>query len=324
MSHEITQRADGAYEMAYVGKKPWHGLGQELPVGASVAEMQRAAGLDWQIERAKVEYTHGILTDMQRFDFQDRHVLYRSDTMAPLSVVSHRYKVVQPSEILGFFRDLVGEGGFQLETAGSLFGGKRIWATALVGEKAKIRGEDEIGGYLLLSTSCDGSLATTARFTTIRTVCNNTLGMALEDNRRFITVTHATKFDHERVKQDLGIAVDAFSRFMVDATTLAEKKLGYGAATQFLDTLLLPNYKGNAEAMRNSTGYERIMELFQGEAIGSEFSTAKGTAWGMVQAVTEFYDHHANTRTPDARLNSAWFGTAAATKERAFEIAKAI
>ncbi|WP_397457282.1 DUF932 domain-containing protein, partial [Pseudomonas versuta] len=31
-----------------------------------------------------------------------------------------------------------------------------------------------VNGYLLLATSCDGTLATTATPTTIRVVCNNT------------------------------------------------------------------------------------------------------------------------------------------------------
>ncbi len=48
-----------------------------------------------------------------------RKVLHRSDTGAPLAVVSNGYNVVQPSEVMSFFRTLVDLGGFKLETAGA-------------------------------------------------------------------------------------------------------------------------------------------------------------------------------------------------------------
>jgi hypothetical protein len=48
----------------------------------------------------------------------------------PLSVVSQRYNVVQPREILEFYRDFTEVSGFELETAGVLKGGKKIWALA--------------------------------------------------------------------------------------------------------------------------------------------------------------------------------------------------
>jgi hypothetical protein len=37
--------------------------------------------------------------------YEEQRVLYRSDTHAPLSVVSQRYQEVQPKQILEFYRD---------------------------------------------------------------------------------------------------------------------------------------------------------------------------------------------------------------------------
>ncbi len=48
--------------------------------------------------------------------YEEQRVLYRSDTHAPLSVVSQRYQEVQPKEILEFYRDLTEQSGFELET----------------------------------------------------------------------------------------------------------------------------------------------------------------------------------------------------------------
>lgn len=46
MAHELTLNAlTGAAEMAYVGAKPWHGLGQQLAAGATIEQWKAAAGM---------------------------------------------------------------------------------------------------------------------------------------------------------------------------------------------------------------------------------------------------------------------------------------
>ncbi len=122
-------------------------------------------------------------------------MLYRSDTKTPLSVVSNRYQVVQPREVLEFYRDLTEVSGYELETAGVLKGGRKFWALARTGQSTALKGNDQIIGYLLLATSCDGTLATTATPTTVRVVCNNTLTIALDGTARAIKVPHNTRFE---------------------------------------------------------------------------------------------------------------------------------
>lgn len=73
--------------------------------------------------------------------------------------MTDRYKVHQPAEVLEFFNTLVQSAGFTLEVAGAIKGGKRIWALANV-NKAVVLHDDAVRGYLLLSTSFDGTAAT--------------------------------------------------------------------------------------------------------------------------------------------------------------------
>ena len=44
MAHELSTRNNGFVEMAYVGEKPWHGLGQELDANATIEQWQTSAG----------------------------------------------------------------------------------------------------------------------------------------------------------------------------------------------------------------------------------------------------------------------------------------
>jgi len=131
--------------------------------------------MDWRIESSDVSY----MAQNERgqsiiMPFEEQRVLYRSDTHAPLSVVSQRYQEVQPKEILEFYRDLTEQSGFELETAGVLKGGKKFWALARTGQSSALKSKDVSNGYILLATAFDGTLATTAQFTSIRVVCKNT------------------------------------------------------------------------------------------------------------------------------------------------------
>ena len=60
------------------------------------------------------------------------------------------------------------------------------------------------------------------------------------------------------------------------------------------------------------------MSLFDGGAKGHEL--VGHTRWGMLNAVTEYYDHHKPARNNDARLDSAWFGTGDKVKSRAIDL----
>ncbi len=120
MAHQLEQ-------MAYVGETPWHGLGNQLTQDQPIEVWAQQAGMDWRIESSDVSYM--AKNDRGQsiiMPYEEQRVLYRSDTHAPLSVVSQRFQEVQPKEILEFYRDLTEQSGFELETAGVLKGGKKV------------------------------------------------------------------------------------------------------------------------------------------------------------------------------------------------------
>ena len=329
MSHEITKTA-GKNEMAYAGEKPWHGLGQELPEGASIEEWKIAAGMQWKIQRSKVRYVteRGAASELE---MPDQHVLFRSDTKAALSIVSERYKVVQPGEALEFFRELTISEGYKLETAGTLFGGKKFWALAKVAEGLEVGRGDKINPYLLFASSCDGSLGTTIDKTAVRVVCNNTISMALSaKSAQRVVVSHRTKITDERlreIKSNMGLVRGEFVRFAEAAKLLSRVNVTDRDARSFVLDLLSPKLDGMTakeateatDKTRDSRGFQAIVRLFNGEAMGSSLQGVKGTAWGLLNSVTEYVDHGTQARSDSSRLDSAWFGAGDTLKTRTLE-----
>ena len=270
--------------------------------------------MTWSYLEAPVMFQTG--TEIR--DFPDQKVIVRSDTHAPLSVVSRRYQVVQPVEVLEFYRDLVEVGGFELETAGVLKGGRKLWALAKTGQEAVLRGGDRVKSYLLLATACDGTLATTAQFTSVRVVCNNTLQIALGDSTAAVKVPHSTKFDPAQVKRALGVGVSTFQEFMYRMRLLSERRVTAGEAGKFArEVLMLPTVSEKAA----QSASDAVLALFHGKAIGASLDAANDTAWGLLNAVTEWTDHRRRARSPSNRLDSAWFGVGATIKQRALDAA---
>jgi phage/plasmid-like protein (TIGR03299 family) len=321
MAHMIDtfSRATASYAST---QREWHGLGQLMAAGASIEEWQKQAGMDYKVQRSVIRYaTERDLTHPSQFrTVDDKHVLFRSDTGAPLGVVSDSYKVVQPTEVLEFFRDWAAHGGLTIESAGVLFGGRRYFATAKLSDAVSIDGgRDTIVPYALLSTSADGSLATECRWTTVRTVCNNTLTMARKGAAAF-KVSHRSVFVADDARAVVESAHEEFGAFMTAARYLSTVSMKVDEAEDMTVRLLM---KTNEEVTRASAGFNRIMGLFNGQGLGSNFETAHDTAWGWLNAVTEYVDHHSRTRSEENRTASALWGQGDALKAKALALVTA-
>lgn len=329
MAHELTF-TNGKVEMGFLaGTDRWHGLGNELREGASIDQWKETAGMAWTVQRSKVRYE--VARDGSApMVWGDNHVLFRSDTKAPLAVVSEGFKVVQPGEVLEFFRDLCETNHFQMRTAGTLFGGRRFWALADIGaESFVLDPKDRVKGRVLLVTACDGSMKTTAKFVSECVVCNNTLTMARAENGKQIAVSHRSVFNPSDAKAKLGLADGQFNAFITDLRNLAGKQMTMADASD--KTIVLFGGVGAAdwsvtkvEEVKATRGFKQVMSLFEGGAIASNLAGRGRTAWGWLNAVTEYADHHVSARSVDNRFNSSQFGTGERLKNDALALATSI
>jgi phage/plasmid-like protein (TIGR03299 family) len=363
MAHEITVRADGFAEFAYVGEAGWHGLGQSIEAylatqgltlaTASPEQLVQAwesqSGMDFRILRSKVRYFADRAGTDQR-EMSDQHVLMRSDTGEALGLVSNKYKTVQPAQVLGFFNDLADSLGVKLETAGTLFGGRKFYATARIGEEYIFGNTgDKLRPYLLLATSCDGSTKTTARDILTRVVCANTMAAAMsEATKHVVNLSHRSDFDADKIRAQLGI-VDTLAIAQA-CETLTQVQMSDDKAQDFVRQLLRPakpaaivapqpvsvesaadfaallqkpfvpaDLAADEDTKRAPKGEAEILRLFRGAAIGSDIGGVRGTAWGMLNAVTEYVDHRVTAKTPSHRMQAAMFNGGDELKTSAFE-----
>lgn len=296
--------------MAYVGAEPWHGLGERVDPNISLDEFQLKAGLNWTVSKRPVEFSamnggSGV--------FKDKFVLARDTDDRPFSVVSGRYKPVQPKEIFAFFKDLLDMYGMKMHTAGSLKEGGRIWCLAETGDVHKVLNVDKVESYLLLGTSYDLTMSTLAQFTSVRVVCNNTLQAALNDSTGRITIPHMKGFNEAEIKAQLGIGRDQWQAFGQMLDSLAKIRLDVVKAKEVMDKA----FKVEANDVTNPDRLHvaNVVNLFEHQKyIGADLSG--DTAWGLLNATTEYIDFHKRARSQSNRLDNAWFGEGANIKTR--------
>ena len=296
--------------MAYVGAEPWHGLGERVDPNISLDEFQLKAGLNWTVSKRPVEFSamnggSGV--------FKDKFVLARDTDDRPFSVVSGRYKPVQPKEIFAFFKDLLDMYGMKMHTAGSLKEGGRIWCLAETGDVHKVLNVDKVESYLLLGTSYDLTMSTLAQFTSVRVVCNNTLQAALNDSTGRITIPHMKDFNEAEIKAQLGIGRDQWQAFGQMLDSLAKIRLDVIKAKEVMDKA----FKVEANDVTNPDRLHvaNVVNLFEHQKyIGADL--AGDTAWGLLNATTEYIDFHKRARSQSNRLDNAWFGEGANIKTR--------
>lgn len=343
MAHELTLRRNGKAEMAFVGETPWHGLGQGVTKGAPIGVWREQAGMDWEALQSVPEiWTVDPANKAAYLPFNDYKALYRSDTLEPLAIVGKDYQVVQPADVLGFFRDLTESGGWHIHTAGTMRGGRRLWAMATCEDPLRfVRGYqgDSVALNILLATALDGSMKTTAVLTAVRVVCANTMRLALGHGAYAqVSVSHRTTWDASAIKNVLGVdaAHNTFDTFMDSAQALAETPIDLSEARDVLLQIFKPSSivsKPNLSWLSDNIAEidvspaepgdgkatPRVLELFDGAGMGADLKTARGTRWGLLNAVTQYVDHEMG-RTPDTRLDAAWFGRGRDFKQQAFDL----
>ena len=104
------------------------------------------------------------------------------------------------------------------------------------------------------------------------------------------------------------------------AKYLQSQQMNVVASEKFLKDLLtsVSQIKNPEYDIRQNRSYQKILNLFDCEAKG--LSLVGHTKWGMLNAVTEYFDHHAPSRSNDARLDNAWFGTGETIKNKATDL----
>ena len=315
MAHEL-EIVNGVAQMAYAGETPWHGLGAQVSNDLTPVQMMDKAGLNWSVDKENLVTVSGK-------PIAGKQALIRSTDGKVLDVVGDDWNPVQNEEAFQFFSEYVLAGDMEMNTAGSLKGGRNVWALAKVKESFTILGEDQVDSYLLFSNPHQYGKAIDVRFTPIRVVCNNTLTMSLNStSKNQVKLNHRSVFDADTVKTTLGIAHEKFGKYKEMAEFLASKKFSVDSLIQYYNDVFPHTYnkdKGTSitkadDLTKTAKAAMEVLHTQPGANLG------EGTWWQAFNSVTYLTDHKMG-RSADTRMESAWFGINQARKVKAANLA---
>lgn len=292
MAHEVQT-------MFSVGVAPWHGLGHVLDRAPSVAEAIKLAGLDWTVSLRPMWTTLG--GGSTPIPVPGQRAVFRDDAGTILGTVGDDFCPLQNADAFGWFEPLVAEGTLELETAGALREGRRVWIMArLAGvDPAEIVGSDVVEPFVLMAHGHEGSLALRLGFNAVRTVCANTLAAALDDGDGLLCIRHTAGMSDalERARRVVARQIEIFRDSAAAWRHLASRTCDDAAFTAYA-LRVFAQVRGEGERAEETgpgaqTGrrlLEQVRPLFETGA-GNDAAGVRGTWWAAYNAITEWLTH---------------------------------
>lgn len=328
MSHNLNIAANGQASFMYNKKNglPWHGLGTPVNGCTTWRDAIEIARMDWTVSKRQLS----IEIDGE-YRLIDTYGIFRDDNNTFLGPVGNQYTCIQNEQAFDFVDTLLESvNGAHYDTVGVLYEGQRIFVSAVIPYSiAPDRAPDDKSHcYLMFETSHDGSLSATAKLTTVRVVCNNTLSMAL-NQKGFGTlkVRHSTGGQEklEKAKTLMTGVTQSVDTLKEKFDILANRKLDKTHTTAIMNKLFGEKW---AESTQKRNQVERIATLFDSND-DNAFPEIKGSAYNMLQSITNWVDHERSVRKTDkmkglsesqVRSQNAVFNGGDAYKSDALEV----
>jgi phage/plasmid-like protein (TIGR03299 family) len=337
MAHEIET-------CAFTGERPWHAdetmadgrtrlLSPEATKDSRLMRIE--SGLDWKVSKQSLVIDGapgsdpGTWQNMDEFAF----AMVRDSDKKILGSVGPRYTPMQNEEVFSWFEPFIESGEATFETAGSLFGGARIWVLAkITGDPIQVLPGDDVLKHILLSHAHDGSLRINGGLCGTRVVCWNTLRAALLEKASMFSFRHTKNVQDKLsvIREQIATANQAFSKLGDSYRFLASRRYTNETVKAYVQGLFVKVQEDVEAESKLSTKTKNIIDAVMSKietGKGTEIESVRGTWWAAYNGVTEYLTHDRG-HNEDTRRNSLYFGDSGKLSiealDSALELAEAV
>jgi phage/plasmid-like protein (TIGR03299 family) len=292
--------------MSSNGIRPWHGIGTVIQESPTTQDAIRLAKLDWSVDKKPLAAQDG-----KKYYPTNFNGLVRSDNHFCLGVVKDKYEIVSNLDAFAFVDDIMAneKGAVKYETAGSLYGGKKVYLLTRMPDMDVLG--DKIESYLFFTNSYDGISSVRAGISNVRVVCANTLQMAINGAVRSWSAPHTKTIKARQVEaiRALKLATTYIEQLPVIADKLAVKKV---KADKIVPLLFQDDDK-----IKKDKDQKAILAILDIANNKPDLANFKGSAWGIYNAVADYISHPQSGkgfRSDDRKMDSFLLGNALLTK----------
>ena len=303
MAHNL-ETENGEVAFALRGKPAWHGLANRIfnqdEEVTTQTMLDEAKLSNWNVRLSPItEHIPESWNDVSTASLVLRDNPFNGGTDV-LATVGKRYKPVQNEELFAF-ADAIHDANADCrwESAGSLKKGKVVFGTVDIPRTMVLDPQganDETKLYLIVWTSHDGSVAVQAAVTPVRVVCQNTLNLAMRNAKQSFKIRHTQTAEGkiQIARETLGLTLGYFDEFEKEAKALFETSVTDKKFHEIIRAIYPKPEKDTKGAL---TKWENKVVLLDDLYFNSPTQTnIKGTAWGVVNALTERLDYYRTAR----------------------------
>lgn len=278
--------------------KSWnYGTGIEIGADATIDEMLDIAGLNWNVEVSPVSFGH-----FNEYRDNTKKAAYRSDTGELIDIYGELRQPNQNRAMLTMFDQFLKKADLNIDFVGSTQKGANIYASAKLPETFDINPK-EVGDItkarLVISDSHLNGVGLTVSVWYNRLVCTN--GMSTKVSQDIGIIHHSGIIQSATVDRVLSHALQSVKIKRDVYDVLSDRPI----STEQAVTMLIASFGDTEKAVSEQPEIvQTCLRLFQADAIGGEYLTAYQTAYGLLQSVTEFYNHHSKVKTNENRFSS--------------------
>jgi len=266
MSHEIMQTEDGTFAMAYRegDALPWHAAEtnpQTFAPGSTPQEIADAARLNYEVELVPNCRPDGS-------PIADSFHISRVDDPQQVfgRFVAGDWQPVQNAALLDLAAHIESRFGFQVITAGALFGGAKVFVQLETDREFTLPGNDKLVSRLLSTVSHVGLESNKFIGANTRVVCDNTVRAATSEGAGIVCHDHRVEFDHDAITAAVGLNAEAFGDFADFAAAAAARALTDAEALAYFKTVYGGREKIEENGrVRHSIGVRKAMAAHKGQ-----------------------------------------------------------
>ena len=265
----------------------WNNIGKDVRDCTCMEHVLEASGLDYKVVKRPIYYGNDWADDHPTNELVGRFVTVRESDNHPYDVVSDKFEIVQNRDAFDFVNYMGDEIIFEKagETAnGMVYVIGKLPSVSILG--------DTFTPHVLFRNGFSGKVKITAAICPLRIVCQNQFNFAFREAENTTTIRHVQNAPQklEEAREVLKLSANYMQQLSLMAETYAAKKLSPTALEQVMNWMF-PIV--NRESMNHYSLFrlEEARTRFAAAYNADDNGNFRGTAWGLINAYTDFITH---------------------------------
>ena len=272
----------------------WHAIGKDVQECKDMSQVLKASGLDYEVYKEPV----CIMDERDRpLAVPNRFVTMRDSDHHMYDVVSDKFQVIQNRDAFDFV-NYMGE-DLTFEKAGETQSGMVYIIGAL--PEVNILG-DAFVPHVIFRNGFSGKVKITAAICPLRLVCQNQFNFAFKNTENTITIRHVQNAERklEEAREILKMSAD----YMAEINRIAQQYVGIKLTPEQLAKVMEELFPTDGIAEMNAYKRNRLevaREAFTKAYNADDNGNFRGTAWGVINAYTDYITHRTPTGNTETR-----------------------